>query len=225
MNEFTIGFEVDFEGMSERFVSEEAFKTQQKLKDDYMRRDQKHMETISELRKEIEEMRDYIKTLEERINSQKKVINKIYGSSSAANITNSLLDGKVEELNTKIANQSKEITRLLKNQEKLKAEIANDDKTISSLQANNAMLLKKIDELYEGIRNSADLTWKEKYDDLKKKTNDAINALREKCVNAQYGADIWKKDYIISYLEKRIKNLEEENEELNKINNLIHGKE
>jgi predicted nucleic acid-binding Zn-ribbon protein len=143
-----VGFEVDFGGMSERFVSEEAFKIQKKLKDDYMRRDQKYMETISELRNGIEKMRDHI-----------------------------------SELETKIVNQSKEITRLLKNQEKLKAEVANDEKTIFAHQTNNAMLLKKIEELYAGIRNSDDLTWKEKYDELETKykaDSDALNAVTSK---------------------------------------------
>lgn len=178
MNEFTVGFEVDFGGMSERFVSEEAYKTQQKLKDDYMRRDQKHMETISELRNGIAEMRDHI-----------------------------------SELETKIANQSKEISRLLKNQEKLKAEVANDDKTISGLKANNAMLVKKIGELNEGIRNSEDLTWKEKYDELRMRMKDNNEQNDNTCKK------LWAD---INHISERCRKAEEK---LSQIHSFIHGEE
>lgn len=144
---------------------------------DALRSDNKNMETI------IKDKCNYISELE------------------ATNEKLLIQDGVCinSNLNTKIANQSKEITRLLKNQEKLKAEVANDEKTISALQSNNAMLLKKIEELYAGIRNSEDLTWKEKYDELEarykgnneqndetcKKLWKDINHISERCRKAE----------------------------------------
>ena len=67
---------------------------------------------------------DYISELEEKNKKLKKQVNSAYGVISLSS-----------ELNTKIDNQSKEITRLLKNQETLKAEMVNKEKIISSLDA------------------------------------------------------------------------------------------
>jgi chromosome segregation ATPase len=49
------------------------------------------------------------------------------------------------------------------------------------LRERNALLVKKVDELNEGIRNSEDLTWKQKYDALLQSSEQAIGALQKKC--------------------------------------------
>lgn len=189
----------------------------------------KNMETvIKNDRNYISELEDKVKGLEaanEKLLIQDRVHNGVIYLSS--------------ELSTKVDNQSKEITRLLNNQEKLKAEIANKEQIISSLEINCNMLSKKVNEFNKGIRNSADLTWKEKYNNLKKK-----------CVNNQYGVASNARDGYISELEEENKKLKAINqalkkesetyrikfikaecahnkaeENLSKIHDLIHGKE
>lgn len=70
----------------------------------------------------------------------------------------------------------------------LNAAITKSNKTIKKyerekkdLQERNALLVKKVDELNEGIHNSEDLTWKQKYDALLQSSEQAIGALQKKC--------------------------------------------
>lgn len=48
-----------------------------------------------------------------------------------------------------------------------------------NLRESKALLLKKVDELNEGIRDSEDLTWKQKYDALLQSSEQAIGALQK----------------------------------------------
>jgi chromosome segregation ATPase len=217
------GFEVESLGVSDRFVSEDAFIAQRNLKDEYMRRDTKHMETISELRKQLEEKQDYIKTLEERINNQKNVINKIYGAIEAADITNPLsrkiasLNVKLEDLekleelqnenkvlkerlkdatgieytdstdyiaqlHKNVLNQRKELRNLNKALERERKRNKELEELYSGAQRDVSMLNLKVMELNQGIRNSEDLTWKEKYNELEAKYKSDSAALTA-CIN------------------------------------------
>lgn len=188
MNEFTIGFEVEFSGTSERFVSEEAYKTQQKLKDEYMSRDTKHMETISELKKQLTAKQDYIKTLEERIASQRTVIKSVesqkldaqlkYYSRYKEDIMEK--DNTIAQLEAHNENQRKELANLNKVLERERKRNKELEELYSGAQKDVSMLNLKVMELNQGICNSAVLTWKEKYDELETKykaDSDALNAV------------------------------------------------
>lgn len=70
----------------------------------------------------------------------------------------------------------------------LNAAITKRNKTIEKyehekkdLQERNSCLYKKVVELNNGIRNSEDLTWKQKYDALLHSSEQAIGALQKKC--------------------------------------------
>ena len=202
MNEFIFGFEMEFNGTSERFVSEEAYKTQQKLKDYYMQRDQRHMETISELRKLLKEKQNYIKTLEERINNQKKEINgmKTQKDEAVEGINQGIHDSTdltwkekydelfmcaamdeaasvIDQLTEKVLNQRKELARLNKVLEKERKRNKELEELYSHAQGDVSMLNMKVMELNQGIRDSTDLTWKEKYDELEAKYAADSNSL------------------------------------------------
>lgn len=229
-------------GASERFVSEETYKTQQKLKDDYMQRDQKHMEIISKLRKQLEEMQDYIKNLEGRINNQKKVINKMKEQKDEAvegvnmyNYSNMILGGKLEELENEnkvlkarlkdaigidytdstdyiaqlhknVLNQRKELRNLNKALERERKRNKELEGLYSSAQNSIAMLNMKVMELNQGIRDSEDLRWKEKYDELEEKWKEKYSEL-----GARYTADSTSLNGVINELRKRLKNNNDQN--------------
>lgn len=210
-------------GTSERVVSEEAYKTQQKLKDDYMQRDQKHMETISELRKQLEEKQDYIKILEKRITSQRITIKVSENNKLDAILKCSMYRKDIESRNDEIEklqnenkvlkarlknvigidytdstdyiaclhnnvlNQRKELRNLNKALERERKRNGELEELYSSAQKDVCMLNLKVMELNQGIRDSTDLTWKEKYDELEAKymadstaLNDIINELRKR---------------------------------------------
>lgn len=70
----------------------------------------------------------------------------------------------------------------------LNAAITKRNKTIEKyesekkdLQERNSCLYKKVVELNNGIRNSEDLTWKQKYEALMHSSEQAISALQKKC--------------------------------------------
>lgn len=221
MNEFTIGFEVEFSGTSERFVSEEAYKTQQKLKDEYMSRDTKHMETISELREQLAAKQDYIKTLEERIASQRIANKSIEDQKLDAQLRCGIYredvmerDNTIKQLETHNENQRKELTNLNKVLERERKRNKELEELYSSAQKDVSMLNLKVMELNQGIRDSADLTWKEKYDELNAKytsdstsLNGVINELRRR---------LNQRDYKIEVLETGIKELSEAKSDLDK---------
>lgn len=209
-------------GASERFVSEEAYKTQQKLKDDYMQRDQKHSETISDLRKQLEEKQGYIKVLEERIASQRTANKSVENQKLDAQLRCSMYEEDIRARNNEISmleshniNQQKELANLNKALEKERKRNKELEELYSRAQRDVGMLNMKVMELNQGIRDSADLTWEEKYDELEEKyiadstsLNGVINELRKR---------LKEKDDKIEALESGIKELSEANDELKEI--------
>lgn len=169
------GFEVESLGVSDRFVSEDAFIAQRNLKDEYMRRDQKHSETISELRKQLEEKQDYIKTLEERIASQRIANKSIEDQKLDAQCRCGIYredvmerDNTIKQLEAHNENQRKELCNLNKALERERKRNKELEELYSNAQRDVSMLNLKVMELNQGIRDSVDLTWKEKYDKLAK---------------------------------------------------------
>lgn len=215
------GFEVESLGVSDRFVSEDAFIAQRNLKDEYMRRDQKHSETISELRKELKEKQDYIKTLEERIASQRIANKSIEDQKLDAQCRCGIYredvmerDNTIKQLEAHNENQRKELAKLNKALERERKRNKELDELYSNAQRDVSMLNLKVMELNQGIRDSDDLTWKEKYDELNAKytsdstsLNGVINELRRR---------LNQRDYKIEVLETGIKELSEAKSDLDK---------
>ena len=84
------------------------------------------------------------------------------------------------------------------------------------LRERNALLLKKVDELNEGIRDSEDLTWKQKYDALLQSSEQAIGALQKKCQEYKNS----ESDVITNTIETLVKEnneLKEENKALKEV--------
>ena len=82
-----------------------------------------------------------------------------------------------------------------------------------SLQKSNSNLIKKVDELNNGIRDPEDLSWKQKYDALLHGSEQAIAALQKKCQEYKHSED----DATISAIEtlsETNKKLEESNKRL-----------
>lgn len=115
----------------------------------------------------------------------------------------------------------------------LNAAITKKNKTIEKyecekkdLQERNSCLYKKVVELNNGIRDSEDLTWKQKYEALLHSSEQAIGALQKKCqeykndavpsvakaVHCPWGDN----SEIISAKTARIKELEEEKKAIEK---------
>ena len=98
----------------------------------------------------------------------------------------------------------------------LNAAIGKYEREKKELQNSNSYLVKKVDELNEGIRNSEDLTWKQKYDALLQSSEQAIGALQKKCQEYKNS----ESDAITSTIEtltKTNKELEEENKALKEV--------
>ena len=179
MNEFIFGFEVEFGGTSERFVSEEAYKAQQSLKTEYMSRDMTNMHTISELREQLVEKQGYIKVLEERIASQRAVNKNVEKQKLDAHLRCGIYeedirarDDEISILESHNVNQQKELARLNKTLERERKRNKELEELYSGAQKDVSMLNLKVMELNQGIRNSTDLSWKEKYDELEEKYNE-----------------------------------------------------
>lgn len=207
------GFEVEALGVSDRFVSEDAFIAQRNLKDEYMRRDLKHSETISELKKELKEKQDYIKTLEDRIASQRTAIKSYenqkldaqlrYYSEYKEDIMEK--DNTIAQLEARNENQRKELANLNKVLERERKKNKELEQLYSSAQRDVSMLNLKVMELNQGIRSSTDLTWKEKYDELKEKYRE---------LNDKYTADSTSLNVVITELRKRLKQRDDKIEAL-----------
>lgn len=149
----------------------------------------------------------------------------------------------IKKLVDHIEAQGKQLRELNAAIAKRNATIEKYEREKKELQERNTYLIKKVQELNEGIRDSEDLTWKQKYDALLQSSEQAIGALQKKCqeyknadtidalvkennelkekneklkknVNSAYGVASRTKDYSISFLENHIKTLEEENEKL-----------
>lgn len=93
----------------------------------------------------------------------------------------------IDRLNKKVLNQQKELANLNKVLEKERKRNKELEELYSGAQKDVSMLNLKVMELNEGVRNSNDLTWKEKYDELNKKytadstsLNAMINELRRR---------------------------------------------
>ena len=106
---------------------------------------------------------------------------------------------QLRELNNTIAKKNETIEKCEREKESLR-------------NANNC-LFKKVSELKEGIRDSEDLTWKQKYDALLQSSEQAIGSLQKKCQE-------YKNADTINTLAKtaRIKGLEEKNKKLERAN-------
>lgn len=126
--------------------------------------------------------------------------------------------------------QGKQLRELNAAITKRNATIEKYEREKKKLQKHNALLLEKVDELNEGIRDSEDLTWKQKYDALLQSSEQAISALQKKCQeykNADTIADSVKavrcpwgsNAEIISDKTARIKELEEKNKKLERRRN------
>ena len=124
---------------------------------------------------------------------------------------------QLRELNNTIAKKNETIEKCEREKESLR-------------NANNC-LFKKVSELKEGIRDSEDLTWKQKYDALLQSSEQAIGALQKKCQEYK-NAELEKENKaikevrcpwgdnaeIISAKTARIKELEEKNKKLERAN-------
>ena len=106
-------------------------------------------DTIGLYVEEFKKLKDYISELEAKVKDLEAANEKFLVQDRVRNGVISLSS----ELNTKIDNQSKEITRLLKNQETLKAEMANKEQIISSLDATINHKNKMLDEYMTKCNN------------------------------------------------------------------------
>lgn len=123
---------------------------------------------------------------------------------------------------TKLVNhieaQSKQLRELNAAIAKRNATIEKYERENEELQERNSNLCKKVGELNEGVRDSEDLTWKQKYDALLQSSEQAIGALQnrckelERCNNNQ--VDTIDRNKEITRLLKNQEKLKEENEAL-----------
>ena len=102
----------------------------------------------------------------------------------------------------------------------LNAAITKRNKTIEKyecekkdLQERNSCLYKKVVELNNGIHNSEDLTWKQKYEALLHSSEQAIGALQKKCQEYK-NAETDATAKTIETLVKENKELEEKNKKI-----------
>lgn len=147
----------------------------------------------------------------------------------------------IKKLVDHIEAQGKQLRELNKDIAKKNATIEKYEREKKDLQERNSYLYKKVVELNNGIRNSEDLTWKQKYEALLHSSEQAIGALQKKCQEYKNS----ESDAItstITTLAKENKELKEEEERyrikflksacacnkaettLSKIHDLIHGK-
>lgn len=106
-------------------------------------------DTIGLYVEEFKKLKNYISELEAKVKDLEAANEKLLAQDRVRNCVRSLSS----ELNTKIDNQSKEITRLLKNQETLKAETVNKEQIISSLDATINHKNKLLDEYMTKYNN------------------------------------------------------------------------
>jgi septal ring factor EnvC (AmiA/AmiB activator) len=120
----------------------------------------------------------------------------------------------ISQLSKNVLNQRKELRNLNKALERERKRNKELEELYSGAQKDVSMLNLKVMELNQGIRNSTDLTWKEKYDELEAKytadytsLNGVINELRKR---------LKQKDDKIEALESGIKELSDANDDLKK---------
>ena len=135
----------------------------------------------------------------------------------------------IKKLVDHIEAQGKQLRELDAAITKKNATIDKYERAKKELQNSNNYLVKKVDELNQGIRNSEDLTWKQKYDALLQSSEQAIGALQKKCQEYKNADTIdalakavrcpWGDNAeIISAKTARIKELEKENKKLERSN-------
>lgn len=131
----------------------------------------------------------------------------------------------IKKLVDHIEAQGKQLRELDAAITKKNATIEKYERAKKELRERNDLLLKKVDELNEGIRDSEDLTWKQKYEALLQSSEQAIGALQKKCQEYKNADTIdalakavrcpWGDNAeIISAKTVRIKELEEKNKKL-----------
>lgn len=116
----------------------------------------------------------------------------------------------IKKLVDHIEAQGKQLRELNAAVTKRNATIAKYEREKKELQERNTYLIKKIDELNNGIRSPEDLTWKQKYDALLHSSEQAICALQKKCQEYKNS----ESDAITSTIETLVK----ENNELKERN-------
>ena len=122
----------------------------------------------------------------------------------------------IKKLVDHIEAQGKQLRELDAAITKKNATIKKYEREKKELQNSNNYLVKKVNELNEGIRDSEDLTWKQKYDALLQSSEQAIGALQKKCQEYKNS----ESDAITSTIEtltKTNKELEEENKALKEV--------
>lgn len=87
----------------------------------------------------------------------------------------------IKKLVDHIEAQGKQLRELNKTIEKKNKTIEKYEREIESFRRANSNLFNKVCELNEGIRDSEDLTWKQKYEALLQSSEQAICALQKKC--------------------------------------------
>ena len=119
----------------------------------------------------------------------------------------------IKKLVDHIEAQGKQLRELNAAITKKNATIEKYEREKKELQTNNSYLIKKVNELNEGIRDSEDLTWKQKYDAFLQSSEQAIGALQKKCQEYKNS----ESDAITSTIEtlaKTNKELEEKNKKI-----------
>lgn len=96
----------------------------------------------------------------------------------------------IKKLVDHIEAQGKQLRELNTAITKRNATIAKYEREKEELQKRNNYLGKKVNELNEGIRDSEDLTWKQKYDALLHGSEQAIAALQKKCQEYKNGDEL-----------------------------------
>lgn len=87
----------------------------------------------------------------------------------------------IKKLVDHIEAQGKQLRELNMTIENKNKTIENYEREKESWRRANSTLFKKVQELEEGIRDSEDLTWKQKYEALLHSSEQAIGALQKKC--------------------------------------------
>lgn len=95
----------------------------------------------------------------------------------------------VEKLVDHIEAQGKQLRELNAAITKKNATIAKYGREKEDLRQRNCLLVKKVDELNNGIHDADDLSWKQKYDALRHGSEQAIAALQKKCQEYKHSED------------------------------------
>lgn len=120
----------------------------------------------------------------------------------------------IAQLNKNVLNQRKELRNLNKTLERERKRNKELEELYSNAQRDVSMLNLKVMELNQGIRDSADLTWKEKYDAIETEYTEDTKALNG-VIHTLRGR-LKQKDDKIEALESGVKELSDANDALKK---------